>query len=266
MARINEKDILNHAFEQMFQREYEDETEIGPLQDDEVCGNIDPNRSDIIQYLIEKDEEKKKLDENGHPEPEPSDLERERNFEDNQYDEETELVEVYEGCGKHQQQDRLDCESIISTYSNLYNHPKIIYEGKGPRKEKIRINPKTGVPITNKPGLTAKNLKQLESSIQKISLDSDDDEDSDDSEDGVTVATTARSKLSLYSVRPVNETPEERKARKAAVKEIRRERREEKKANQVAFNEERKRLDKESLNLKSNLTAVKLVWCVEFNQ
>jgi protein LTV1 len=33
-------------------------------------------------------------------------------------------------------EDRFDCESIISTYSNLYNHPKLISE---PHRIKVRF-------------------------------------------------------------------------------------------------------------------------------
>ncbi|KAG2229786.1 hypothetical protein INT48_005313 [Thamnidium elegans] len=41
-----------------------------------------------------------------------------------------------------------DCQSIVSTYSNLENHPALIND-KGPSK-RIRIDPKTGMPILNR--------------------------------------------------------------------------------------------------------------------
>merc|ERR1719369_2068814 len=54
-----------------------------------------------------------------------------------------------------------DCESILSTYSTLYNHPKLISEPK--KLDKIRICPKTGIPkeVLGK-GLTAAALKRLD--------------------------------------------------------------------------------------------------------
>ena len=47
-------------------------------------------------------------------------------------EDEREVVAVDEAANH---EDRFDCESIISTYSNIYNHPKLISE---PRR--IQVN------------------------------------------------------------------------------------------------------------------------------
>merc|ERR1712071_602296 len=95
-----------------------------------------------------------------------------------------------------------DCESILSTYSNIYNHPKLISE---PSK-KIQIDPKTGIPrdVLGKPGLTKKFLDQL----NEATNDGDDD------------TRSLISTLSTISIRPKDETPEQRKERKALVKDF----------------------------------------------
>ncbi|CEF65290.1 Protein LTV1 homolog [Strongyloides ratti] len=101
-----------------------------------------------------------------------------------------------------------DVESITSTYSNIYNHPRPISE------------------------VTRKRLrKTTESTIVE-----NDEMDVDDNE-------SIMSGVSTLSVRPKGETPEERKLRKQAVKEQQRIRRQEKKANKLAFKDEKKLID-----------------------
>merc|ERR1711915_81456 len=53
-----------------------------------------------------------------------------------------------------------DCESVLSTYSNLYNHPKLISERK---PDHIKLSLKTGIPknVLGR-GLTANALKMLD--------------------------------------------------------------------------------------------------------
>merc|ERR1719266_1088756 len=95
-------------------------------------------------------------------------------------------------------EEKWDCESILTTYSTLYNHPKVISE-RSNKPVPIKISEKTGVP-------------KMEDDLA-----------------------TVRSHISTLSVRNKHETNEEKAARKAAVKEYRRERRIEKKANTQAF-------------------------------
>merc|ERR1711976_450952 len=66
--------------------------------------------------------------------------------------------------------EKWDCESILSTYSTLYNHPKLISE---PKNNKIQLSSKTGIPkgVLGR-GLTTGALKQLE----KLSDGQEDDD------------------------------------------------------------------------------------------
>merc|ERR1712037_521219 len=81
-----------------------------------------------------------------------------------------ELIEAEEA----EPEDRFDCESILTTYSTLYNHPKMISE---PSIKPIRINPKTGIPkdVLGKtgPGLTSAALKQLDTILKASELSSE---------------------------------------------------------------------------------------------
>merc|ERR1712228_655627 len=114
-----------------------------------------------------------------------------------------------------------DCESVLSTYSNLYNHPKLISERK---PDHIKLSSKTGIPknVLGR-GLTANALKMLDMETGVL-----DDE-----------VASVKSKMSEFSIRPKHETSEEKKARKQGLKQLRKERREEKKANTVAFKTEK---------------------------
>jgi len=108
-----------------------------------------------------------------------------------------------------------DCESVLSTYSNLYNHPAVIKEAPS---------------------------KKRKAQLAKAALEQMDD-DSDSSE----VSHSVISGKSTSTVRPKGETAEERRIRKQAVKQERRERRAEKKANQFAFKERKKEEDLQRL-------------------
>ena len=97
--------------------------------------------------------------------------------------------------------EKWDSDSILSTYSTLYNHPKLISE---PRNTKIQLTSK-GVLCR---GLTAGALRQL-------------DQGGEDTKDDVV---SVKSKISELSIRPKHETPEEKKDRKTNLKQARRER------------------------------------------
>eukprot|EP00040_Diaphanoeca_grandis_P001507 m.18701 g.18701 ORF g.18701 m.18701 type:complete len:500 (-) comp12169_c0_seq1:116-1615(-) len=107
-----------------------------------------------------------------------------------------------------------DCESILSTRSTLYNHPRRIVE----QAKKIKINRKTGLPIED----------EVEAN--------DEDEDEDDEEDSIPE--------NLGVARAKKETAEEKKARKQAIKDTKKERRVVKKGTKVAFKDEEKRQKK----------------------
>ena len=72
------------------------------------------------------------------------------------------IMEMFEDKPK----DRFDCQSILSTYSTLYNHPKLISEVSKKKRsiDPIRIDGKTGIPkdVLGRSGLTEGALKRLD--------------------------------------------------------------------------------------------------------
>ncbi|KAG8960886.1 hypothetical protein FRC00_013895 [Tulasnella sp. 408] len=50
------------------------------------------------------------------------------------------------------EKDRWDCETILSTYSNLENHPRIIRARDTRKVRKIRLDAKTGLPVVEEEG------------------------------------------------------------------------------------------------------------------
>ncbi|KAJ7147951.1 Low temperature viability protein-domain-containing protein [Mycena filopes] len=116
--------------------------------------------------------------------------------------------------------DRWDCETILTTYSNLENHPRLIRarDPNAPSKKpvpKIHLDPRTGLPTV--------------ATDAKPNLDDSDSESSDDGRPRVETIKRDR-----------NESREEKKARKAAVKEERQTRRADKKATKELFGVELK--------------------------
>lgn len=93
--------------------------------------------------------------------------------------------------------EKWDCESILTTYSNIYNHPKLITQIP---TNKIRLSKKTGLPLAEK--------KKKETIVKEEESSSEDDDDDRSS--------------SITFERKKGETSEERRARKHAVKDLRR--------------------------------------------
>lgn len=227
--------LLDQKFETLFEREYGDEREMGPLDVEEIEGRVDPNHSLLMKSLIKemKQQSDQEFDAKAF-------ISRDHHYEqaDDGVDGGESVVQIQVEERALHPDDRFDCESILSTYSNLYHHPKLIYE---PKESRVRVNPKTGIPVDSAT-LTANNLKRLNHQEEKSDVDAD--------------AATCASRL---SIRDRNETSEERRERKRLVKEHRRERRQEKKGNRMAFRQEDKRLNQELLNVRSNLSAIRLV-------
>lgn len=121
--------------------------------------------------------------------------------------------------------DRWDCETVLSTYSNLSNHPRMLRlrDVRGPKPAKITIDPKTGFPLVD--GKSVLEPRGEDDTIME-------EEDEEEEEEFV---------IREVIKRPRTETAEEKKARKAAVKAERAVRREEKKGTKEAFNSETKR-------------------------
>jgi len=113
-----------------------------------------------------------------------------------------------------------DCETILTTRSTLYNHPRRIVE----LANKIRLNPKSGLPID------MKYAKPDKGQIAEEDESADSEEEPEPENLGV-----KRSK---------GETPEEKKARKQAIKNEKKGRRQEKKATKTAFRDEENRQKK----------------------
>ncbi|KAJ2339081.1 hypothetical protein IWW50_001577 [Coemansia erecta] len=103
-----------------------------------------------------------------------------------------------------------DCESILSTYSTLDNHPATIHEARAPR---IRVSRKSGFPVVDPVG----------------GSDNDDGSDND------------KPRLNKGAARSKTETAEEKRARKRQLQEDRRQRREQKRETRGVFAEKHDR-------------------------
>jgi len=137
---------------------------------------------------------------------------------------------VAEAEGKN---DRWDCETILTTYTNLENHPRLIRARDSKPVPQIVLDRKTGLPsVLNNRG--------------RISFSSMEETDESDDADGLARMQTVS--------RPRNESKEEKKARKAAVKAERQVRRAEKKLTKGEFGAEmkdqKKRIGNKELRLK----------------
>jgi len=261
--------LLDDRFEKLYEQ-YDDD-EIGALDHEDLGGNIQPD-SDLLSAVLNEFEKKQKesktthisasrpksdikpviktketltkedstsMDGDGDDRKGLPDLRRD--IIDVNYDDdystsssEDELVAMV----THEPKEEWDCETVISTYSNLHNHPTVISEpSKKPKK--IELSQKTGIP---------KDVLPKRSQTRRPVNDSGSD--SDDMDEGF--------KKPVVPPRRKNETPEEKKARKQMVKQDRRERRVEKKANQQAFKDEQKRQEKVMINLQQNMQGMKM--------
>lgn len=105
--------------------------------------------------------------------------------------------------------EKWDCESIISTYSNLENHPTLIREEPKKKKKTIQLSKKTGIPI----GVLPTKEKEEEEDDDLISEN-------------------------LGKKRNKNETKEEKRLRKKMIKMENRMKRQLKKETKKAFKKE----------------------------
>lgn len=237
IKRNKQLTLLDDKFEKMYAAY--GESEIGALDCDEIEGHVAPDADILMQCAAEFEQQQNADAENvaALMKDRMKIIEREYCNSDDESDVEKLLVDVRE-------KEKWDCESIISTYSNVYNHPKLIAEPKGPGK--IKVDPRTGIPKnvlnSNTGKLTVKALAEF-----------DQRNESSMSMGPQSIAGTMKSTLSTLSIRPKGESPEERKERKKALKEYRKERRLERKANTEAFKEEKKRQEKIMLNNRQNV-------------
>ncbi|XP_066467363.1 protein LTV1 homolog [Tiliqua scincoides] len=225
MRRNEQLTLLDERFEKFY--EQFDDDEIGALDNAELEGFIQSDSTRLQEVLNDYYNQKAK----DCVKPDVLEIREESDLilDENREEEEEIVTLVIE-----EPKEKWDCESILSTYSNLYNHPKLIDVPQKPRP--IKVSSKTGIPLDVLPQreLTAKQTERMqminESDLPKVS-------------------TQPRSK---------NESKEDRKARKQAIKEERKERRMEKKANKLAFKQEKTRQEKELLNLKQNIQGLSL--------
>uniref|UniRef100_H3CLD4 Protein LTV1 homolog n=1 Tax=Tetraodon nigroviridis TaxID=99883 RepID=H3CLD4_TETNG len=230
MRRNEQLSLLDDRFEKFY--EQFDDDEIGALDNTEVEGFIQPDSArleEIIKdYFIQKEKEWVQLLEV------PDQTAPKRLVESLRPDDLGPKELPVETVVLAEPEEKWDCETIISTYSNMYNRPKVIEEPKKPKP--IRVSARTGIPLDVLPtrGLSAKQAERI-SRINDSDLPR--------------VSTQARDR---------QESREERKARKQAIKEERKERRTEKKANKVAFKEEKIRQEKQMQNLRMNVQGLKL--------
>ncbi|KAL0125309.1 hypothetical protein PUN28_004438 [Cardiocondyla obscurior] len=240
MKRNEQLTLLDDKFEKMYAAY--DENEIGALDCDEIEGFLAHDSNLIMQYASEFEKKKNEDTENIAELMKDRMKIGEREY-SNSEDEDVEKL-VVSARGK----DKWDCESVLSTYSNIYNHPKLILE-PSKRLKKIEIDRKSGIPknVLNGTGkLTAETLAQfdLENKIIKGPQ---------------SIAESRKSALSVLSIRPKGETTDEKRERKKQLKEYRRERRIERKANSEAFKEEKKRQEKIRLNDRVNVQGTHII-------
>ncbi|XP_017868793.1 PREDICTED: protein LTV1 homolog [Drosophila arizonae] len=240
VIRRNEQlSLLDDRFEQ-FYASYDD-PELGDLALEDIEGQWHQKHPVVMQCFQEfkKKNEDLKYDKEWDRER----IKKYENVVDGEHDPTDELVDYEVEDGKEK---KWDCESILSTYSNIYNHPKLIDEPRANRRAApIKIDPKTGLPANVLRGgtdaqLTAKALANLA------------DDSADNAGPKSLCAKSVLSTLSVLSIRPKDETPEEKRERKRLLKDYRSERRIEKKANAEAFKEEKKRQTHVKINQRTN--------------
>ncbi|XP_045159962.1 protein LTV1 homolog [Mercenaria mercenaria] len=220
--------LLDDRFEKLYE-EYDD-AEVGALDQEDIDGSIQQGSAvlDALMDEFEKTQKEKNLKEVvDEKEGESVDVFNE--------DSDTEMSDTDLVTVEVKPDEKWDCESILSTYSNLYNHPKLITEPKKVKNKEVQLKGKYGIPADV---IATRGLTEHEINMQMTQRDRAD-------------------KASTY--RPKDETPQEKADRKRALKDERRERRQEKKLNRKAFTKEKLRQDKEVLNLNQNLKGVKIV-------
>uniref|UniRef100_A0A0K0G464 Protein LTV1 homolog n=1 Tax=Strongyloides venezuelensis TaxID=75913 RepID=A0A0K0G464_STRVS len=202
IKRENGLATLDEKFE-TFYAEYDDDkiAEIPSLEASDVAGFLETDDRQFKELMDDVEFKMPSL-------PKPKITEKEREMAHRSIigdDEPADYTKMKVDQSKYKKQ-KWDVESITSTYSNIYNHPRPIVE---PTRKRTRMETET---------------EHSEHSNEML----DDDSES------------IMSGVSTLSVRPKGETPEERKLRKQAVKEQQRNRRQEKKLNKLAFKEEKK--------------------------
>lgn len=140
--------------------------------------------------------------------------------------------------------DRWDCETILTTYSNLENHPRLIRARDQKPVPKVLLDRKTGFPV-----LAPTKSLENKSTERRVSLRSSSGTEGSDESDSESLTNGHRRTIA----RPRNEDKEDKKARKTAVKAERQTRRAEKKTTKVQFGAEVKDQMKRIVNKEKRL-------------
>lgn len=251
VIRRNEQlTLLDDRFER-FYATYDD-PELGDLATEEIEGSWHQKHPYVLNCFKQFKRSDQVMEYN--KEWDLKRLEKYRNVVEGHIDPNEELVEVE----VEPNEKKWDCESILSTCSNIYNRPVLIDEPKRNRNtssqetRKIEIDPKTGIPLNVLNGdnyLTEKAVAKLDNTTEQ----------NGNSGPKSLCAKSVLSTLSVLSIRPKDESLEEKKERKRLLKEFRSERRIEKKANAEAFKEEKKRQVHVKVNQRQNQQGKKLL-------
>ena len=118
IRRNNGLQLLDDKFDK-FMDDY-DEQDIGGCEGDDLEG-YEIEDSKRMKQMVNEYEENKRLDRQEYDEVLRKTMEK---INEDSSDNENEVIEVTEA----EPEDRFDCESILTTYSNIYNHPKLISE------------------------------------------------------------------------------------------------------------------------------------------
>lgn len=202
---------IDEHFERLYEKQYANDSEIGDSESTNVEGQASLTNHDQIRKLKREVTIARKRDHDHVYQPEiVSDHHKNAIIGDS---EEQDLVEVE----VTRRENRVDCESILSNCSTLFNHPKLIVE---PRKR-------------NK--------------SDRMDVDMDDARSRSERSESIASRVSVLSKL---SIRPDNESIEEKRDRKKALKQYRRERRQERKQNEKIFKLEKANIAKQERNNK----------------
>merc|ERR1712141_400313 len=176
-----------------------DEDEVGALEMDDI-GGCQTEQSIVMKQNLKKFEKDVEMQRQMHPE---MDEELRKSIQMNEkfgttIDEDQNHVDIV-GL-EDEEKDNFDCESILTTYSTIYNHPKLIKE---PSIKPIRVSGKTGIPkdVLGK-GLTAAALKQLDRENERMKEWANDSSDEEDNVETMTLV----SRVSQLSVQNKHES------------------------------------------------------------
>ncbi|KAF8807956.1 LTV-domain-containing protein [Phlegmacium glaucopus] len=157
----------------------------------------------------------------------------------NDGDEEVDDNDDLSSSDEEDKKDRWDCETILSTYTNLENHPRLIRVLDAKQVPKIALDRKTGLPSLVD---TVQGPQKIKNTVTFINTSDESEDPDNDAPHRETIT------------RPRNESKESKKARKAAVKTERQTRRIEKKTTKQQFGAEvkdqKKRIENKELRLK----------------